>query len=335
MSAGWSVRGRLTVAGLLWAVGLFSLSTIVITLYPGLLWWFTGVHRHAHGMGLITIATAIGGFMLVGSAIVSLTRMRQRLADVRRGDEQRLLGSYPAEVQPLVDDLNALLEQRDQTVRRAIATAGDLAHGLKTPLAILAREADRAEAAGHVELAATITDQIDRMRRQIDRQLARARAAASGGPSAAHCAVAESAAALARTLQRLHHDRGITIAAVTAPDHMVRVQREDLDEMLGNLLDNACKWARTRVDVFSSSVNGSIVIDVDDDGPGLPPEAREKMLRRGVKADEAAPGSGLGLAIVSELAELYQGSIALTDSPLGGLRARLTLPDFRHLPASD
>ena len=164
------------------------------------------------------------------------------------------------------------------------------------------------------------------MRRQIDYHLAHARAAASGATPGARCAVAASAEPLARTLLRLHAERGITIDTNVAPEHVFRGQREDLDEMLGNLLDNACKWARSRVVIASADGAGAVVVTVDDDGPGLDASKRNIVLQRGVRADEAAPGSGLGLAIVRDLAELYGGTIELEASPLGGLRARLQLP---------
>src|SRR5262249_40703434 len=176
------------------------------------------------------------------------------------------------------------------------------------------------------ELATSIDQQIDRMRRQIDYHLAQARAAASGAAPGARAPILESADGLARTLMRLHADRGVTIQLDVAPDHVVRGQREDLDEMLGNLIDNACKWARTRVVVASAATDGVVSITVDDDGPGIERPLRQAVLQRGVRADEAAPGSGLGLAIVRDLAELYGGSIVLDGSPLGGLRARLQLP---------
>ena len=187
-------------------------------------------------------------------------------------------------------------------------------------------EAERAGAAGHADVADAIAEQVDRMRRQIDYHLAHARAAASGATPGARSSVRESVDGLTRTMLRLHAGRALAIDARVPPDHAVGGQREDLDEMLGNLLENACTWARSRVTVESSEVDGSIVITVDDDGPGLAPSMREAVLQRGVRADEAAPGSGLGLAIVRDLAELYGGSIALGSSPEGGLRARLRLP---------
>jgi signal transduction histidine kinase len=129
-----------------------------------------------------------------------------------------------------------------------------------------------------------------------------------------------------RTLLRIYADRGLAIEVDVQPGHFIRGQREDLEEMLGNLLDNACKWAKSGVRIQSAEENGAVILTVDDDGPGLPPSMRALVMQRGVRADEAAPGSGLGLAIVRDLAELYEGTIALEDSPMGGLRARLRLP---------
>jgi signal transduction histidine kinase len=138
--------------------------------------------------------------------------------------------------------------------------------------------------------------------------------------------VLTAADALARTVLQLYADKQLTIDVATSHEHFVRIQREDLDEMLGNLLDNACKWARSRVTVSSEQTQGAVAISVDDDGPGVPEAMREAVQQRGVRADQASPGSGLGLAIVRDLADLYGGSIQLVTSPLGGLRAKLTLP---------
>ncbi|MEO6237274.1 MAG: ATP-binding protein [Vicinamibacterales bacterium] len=321
-----SLRGNVVVGAFLWTVGLLAVYAIVLTFYASAFRGLYVVHAHPHALMVVAIVAMVAGLAFVRGGLAPLNLMRQRLADVQRGDADRLTGDYPSEVQPLVSDLNALLAHRDQAIGRAIAKAGDLAHGLKTPLAILTQEAERASTTGHAELGAVLAEQIERMRRQIDYHLAHARAAASGAASGRQCSVAESAAGLTRTLLRLHADRGIDIQ-VHVPDlHTVRCQREDLDEMIGNLLDNACKWGRARVAVSSRLEDDTVAIDVDDDGPGLPPSMRDAVLQRGVRADEAAPGSGFGLAIVRELAELYHGSIVLETSPLGGLRATLRLP---------
>jgi signal transduction histidine kinase len=320
-----SFRGRVLMGAILWTIGLLVVITIIFTFSAHARDSAMVIHSHTTISVVVTVACLIGGLALLRESLHPFDTMRRRLSDIRAGKERQLLGSYPTEVQPLVDDLNALLEHRDQTVRRALAKAGDLAHGLKTPLAVLAREAELA-AEGHRDLAATMGQQVERMRRQIEYHLAHARAAASGATPGMRCSVVASADALARTLLRLHAERGITIDVRVAPDHHVRGQREDLEEMLGNLLDNACQWASSRV-LLESAVSGDrLVITVDDDGPGLDASMRPVVLQRGVRADEAAPGSGLGLAIVRDLAELYGGSISLDRAPQGGLRARLELP---------
>jgi signal transduction histidine kinase len=325
-----SLRARLLLAALAWTVGLFLAAFVLFT--------FVMLHnpaypRVAHGAaytyaGLFTAVAAVclvAGVIVVRRGVSPLEGLRARLLAVRDGRERRIGGDYPWEVQPLVDDLNTLLSHRERMVRRAQARAGDLAHGLKTPLAVLAHEAARLSAGGHGDASATMIEQVERMRRQIEYHLAQARAAASGDAPGAQCQVLASAEALARTLRQLYLDRGVAIEVDVPADHVVRAQREDLDEMLGNLVDNACKWARRRVAISSSLVNGGVEIAVDDDGPGIGAEMRERVLQRGVRADEAAPGSGLGLAIVRDLAELHGGAIALADSPHGGLRARLRL----------
>jgi signal transduction histidine kinase len=321
-----TLRGRVMLGAILWTLGLFAVITIALTLSPTAMRSVVVIHSHSGLAAVIAVASMIAGLALVRRALAPFERMRRRLSEVRAGTARQMAGDYPGEVQPLVDDLNALLEHRARAVGRAVAKAGDLAHGLKTPLAVLAQEAERAAALGHADLAQTMSQQIERMRRQIDYHLAHARAAASGATPGARCQVGASADALARTLTRLHAGRGVAIDVSADGGGMVRAQREDLDEMLGNLLDNACKWARSRV-VLSAEANGAgVLITVDDDGPGIEPAMRQAVLQRGVRADQAAPGTGFGLAIVRDLAEVYGGSIALEQAPIGGLRARLRLP---------
>ena len=338
-----SLRARIFLGALLWMIALTAILN-------GMMAWFAVrypegfapahimiVHRAPHpdpdrqllriyhfaAMSSMSVLFLIGGMLLVRRGLSPLERLRERLMAVRDGREREVVGAYPTEIQPLVNDLNALLADREKAVERAIATAGDLAHGLKTPLAVLLREAEHAEG----ESASTIRQQVERMRRHVEYHLAHARATASAGTApGVRCRVAESANALARTMRQLHADRGLTIEVHVPEEHSIRGRREDLDEMLGNLIDNACKWARSRVRVESSIVGQEVVIAVDDDGPGLDPSMRDSVLQRGVRADESSPGSGLGLAIVRELAELYGGSISLGPSPLGGMRARLALP---------
>jgi signal transduction histidine kinase len=326
-----SLRARLFLAAVLWTVGLSTAAVILSTWillrhprYPVVL--HGTAMSHGQLLTVLALVCMVVGLWQVRRGVSPLNQLRERLLQVRDGRERRIEGRYPVEIQPLVDDLNTLLDHRERTVARAIAKAGDLAHGLKTPLAVLAQQGDRASKDGHDDLATTIKQQVDRMRRQVEYHLAHARAAASGAIPGARCSVRESVDGLSRTLRQLHAGRGLEITVIVDANHVVRGQREDLDEMLGNVLDNACKWARGRVSVASAETGPRVVITVDDDGPGLAAAMREAVLQRGVRADEAAPGTGFGLAIVRELADLYGGSISLGDSPLGGLRARVELP---------
>jgi len=319
-----SLRWRVIFGSLLWTAGLLMVAhMLVLTVIHNA----PAVLRMRHSSAVVfAVIFMVAGLFGLQSALAPFKKLRSRLSDVRGGRDSRVGGDYPVELQPLINDLNTLLEHRERVIKRALATAGDLAHGLKTPLAVLAQEAERAEAAGHVELGAAIAQQIERMRRQVDYHLAHARAAASGATPGARCSVLASVEGLSRTLLRLHADRGLDIVLKVSAEHSVRAQREDLDEMLGNLLDNGCKWAEARVVVESSQADGVILITVDDDGVGIEPSLRVSVLQRGVRADEASPGSGLGLAIVRDLVELYGGSISLETSAAGGLRARLQLP---------
>jgi signal transduction histidine kinase len=325
-----SLRARIFIGAVFWMAALFIGAGMLLTHLmnqnpraPGV---FHQLFTHMEMLGVAIVICLGIGLVLVRRGLSSFDVLRTRLARVKDGRDRRLEGEYPSEVVPLITDLNTLLDDRDARVTRALTKAGDLAHGLKTPLAVLNQHAERAKAAGHIELAYAITQQVERMRRQVDYHLAQARASASGANSGARSHVMTSADALARTMLTLHAERGLSIDVQVPPDHFVRAQREDLEEMLGNLVDNACKWAKSRVEIRSRGEDGSIEITVDDDGSGIDPSLREKVLQRGVRVDEAAPGSGLGLAIVADLVELYNGSIALTSSPKGGLRAVLRLP---------
>jgi signal transduction histidine kinase len=320
-----SLHARLVTGAAIWAgvvlAAAVATAMTVVRFHPrqALL-----VHNGLLALGGAVLMTA--GVSVIRRVLSPFDALHERLAAVRDGTTARLDGDYPAEVEPLVHDLNTLLEERDRRVERAVARAGDLAHGLKTPLAILVQEIDRAEAAGHGELAATMRQQVERMRRQIASHLAQARATAGARTSTARANVADAAHGLTRTMERLHADRMLVMTVDVPAADVVRVPAEDLEEMLGNLLDNACKWARSTITVSTARTGERLTICVDDDGPGLEAAAREQVLGRGVRADESSPGSGLGLAIVRDLADAYGGAIVLDHSPEGGLRAQLTLP---------
>jgi signal transduction histidine kinase len=325
-----SLRRRILTGSIFWTIGMIFVASAVFSKMMELhqsRGFNAGLHAFLQAplTLLAALLCMVVGVWEVRRGLAPIDGLRSRLAGLHQGQDRRVVGEYPGEIQPLVNDLNTLLEHREGAVRRAVAKAGDLAHGLKTPLTILAREAERASAAGQTEIADAVHQQVERMQRQVNYHLAHARAAASGAAPGARCSIRESADGLTRALLRLHAERGIVIDVRVPADLSVRVQREDLDEMLGNLLDNACKWGRSRVAITTATTDGSVDIIVDDDGSGLAEAMREAVLQRGVRADEAAPGSGLGLAIVRDLAEVYGGSIALEESPGGGLRARLRL----------
>jgi signal transduction histidine kinase len=332
-----SLRSRVLFGGVLWTIGLTIMASAALV---------TAIEHHprvplaimVHDVFrqplvmMFGVFAMVAGLVQVRRGLSPINSLRTRLAGLHQGRDRRVEGNYPTEVQPLVNDLNGLLDQREQAVSRALAKAGDLAHGLKTPLAIIAHEAERVSATGQPEVAAAIQQQIDRMRRQVDYHLAHARAAASGAVAGAFCSIRESVDGLARALHRLYAERGIVIDVRVPHGLLVRVQREDLDEMIGNLLDNACKSARAHVGISATEAGAVVEIIVDDDGAGLADDLREAVLQRGVRADEASPGSGLGLAIVRDIAEVYGGSISLEASPMGGVRARLQFPSSTAQP---
>lgn len=247
-----------------------------------------------------------------------LARLGQIARQVRTGEAARFPeGGQPREVQPLADHLNELLDHHGRMVVRARNSAADLAHALKTPLAVLIAESEGSGA----DWRTVLREQTLRMRASIDRHLA----AGVAVDARQRTPVAEVATALAALMQHVHAERGLRIDTGGCGADVFAGAREDLEEMLGNLLDNACRWARACVRVHSRVHDGRLYIDIADDGPGLPAEALERVRTRGVRLDERASSSGLGLAIVDELAASYAGTLQL-DNGAPGLRAILQLP---------
>ena len=262
--------------------------------------------------------------------LAPLKRITDSLTAIRSGNAERLTGDFPVEIAPLARETNALIDSNKEIVERARTHVGNLAHALKTPLSVIVNEA--ASRPGD-PLASKVQEQAAIMRDQVARHLERARIAARASVVGSVTEVAPVVEALARTMEKIHRDRGITVD-VKLPDAIrFRGERADLEEMLGNLVDNACKWATSRVAIEvlrerRDLVSGEQVVrlTVDDDGPGLSPAEREQVALRGRRLDETKPGSGLGLSIVVELAALYGGELKLGAAPIGGLRAELVLP---------
>lgn len=284
-------------------------------------------------LGVLAAVLVMAAVLQVDIGLKPLSRLRNELAAVRAGRKKRFGAVVPSEVRPLVEDLNALLDHSEAVIGRARLQAGNLAHALKTNLAVLANEAGSLDPANARDRGTAMARQVEVMRRHIDHHMARARAAAARGVPGIGTPVSECAAALGRVLETLNADKGLRIAITVPPDHVFAGEREDLDEMLGNLMENACKWARGHIDVSSRDApNGMLALVVDDDGPGLPAGRREAVLAPGVRLDESMPGTGLGLAVVRDIARLYGGDIRLTGAPLGGLRAELVLPRAGQAP---
>ena len=276
-------------------------------------------------LGLLLVAAI---FVQVRVGLRPLRAVGSRLADIRAGRAERLEGDFPTEVTGLTGELNALLDFNKSLIERGRTQIGDLAHCLKTPLAVLTNEADKHEA---VDSALT-RQQIESMRDHIDRYLMRARMAAARDLLGARAPVLPVAREIKGALERLHAERAIAITLTGDEALAFRGEREDLSEMLGNLLDNACSWARSRVALSVTQDSDGLAIVIEDDGPGLAPEQRAAALARGARLDDSKPGSGLGLAIVQEMAEAYGGTVSLGEAELGGLRVKLALPRAGDAP---
>lgn len=258
----------------------------------------------------------------IRSALRPLRRVEADVADVREGRRTRLEGDYPSEVRPLSEELNKLLEHNRGVVERARTHVGNLAHALKTPIAVLMNEAS-----GDGPLDDVVRRQAGAMHANVQHYLKRAQAAARAQTLGARADLAPVLADLSRLLNKLFSSKGISVTTDTADGLVFRGERQDLEEMIGNLMENGCKWARSKVHVSAGTEGDRLVVHVDDDGDGLEEEDRAAAMQRGVRLDEAAPGTGLGLSIVTELAELHEGTFQLDRAPdLGGLRATLRLP---------
>ena len=274
-------------------------------------------------LAILALGLALAVVLQLHLALRPLQLLRTRLAAVRAGQAAQLAGQFPQELQPLVAEFNHVLRENADMVQRARTQAGNLAHAVNTPLTILANAA--AQDPG--PLAQLVSEQVASARRQVDAHLARARAAAAVRATGLATPALPIVQALVRTMARLHAGRQVQFSvAEGAQAGLFRGEEPDLYEMLGNLLDNAGKSARQQVQLDVQCADGQLCFTIDDDGPGIAPELRQRMFARGVQLDEQRPGSGLGLDIVRTLAHTYGGRIEVLDAPLGGARLRLWLP---------
>lgn len=277
-------------------------------------------------LGVLGSGLALAALVQVFVGLAPLRSLQTALGRVRSGETRQMEGGFPTEIMPLVTEFNSVLAQNAEVVDRARTQAGNLAHALKTPLSVLANATD----GRNDELAHLVSSQIEMARKQVDYHLARAQAAAAAHLPGARTLLQPVADGLVRAMRRIHAERNLELVVHPFPAALTfRGETHDLQEMLGNLIDNACKWANSRVEIQARAEPERLTISIDDDGKGIAPDQRDTVLQRGVRADQQVPGSGLGLAITDDLARMYGGQLVLADSPLGGLRAILSLPGTR------
>ena len=282
-------------------------------------------------LGVLGLGLILAGVMQVRYVLAPLSIISRKLNDIRAGKVDHLRGEFPAEIEPLQIELNALIRSNTDIVERARTHVGNLAHALKTPLSVLANEIDkvRDEKGADAGFAGIIDKQTRIMNDQVRHHLDRARMAAQISVIGSSTSVQPVTSSLSRTLQKIYKEKDIDLVCECGEGLLFRGEQQDLEEMLGNLLDNAFKWAQGKVHLTVAKAPdkpGYLTIKVEDDGPGLSADKRVRAMKRGQRLDENLPGSGLGLSIVADLAHLYNGVFLLEASKLGGLRAKLQLP---------
>lgn len=278
----------------------------------------------AASLAALGLLMALAALAQAAVVLAPLQALQRALVQVREGRAQRLQGRFPSEVQPLIDDFNGVLTRQEDMLARARTQAGNLAHALKTPLAVLGNMARQPVSP---ELARLVSEQVQLAEQHIQWHLSRARAAAAAQLPGQRTPLKPALEGVLRLMHKIHVERRLALSLAELPaDCAFAGEAQDLQEMLGNLLDNACRSARHTVRVAGHCEGGWLHLAIDDDGPGIAPEQRQAVLQRGVRLDETLPGSGLGLAIVVELAALYGGTLVLQTSGLGGLSAHLSLP---------
>lgn len=287
---------------------------------------FRRVQRIGLGLGLGSLALILFLQRLaVSRALRPLEQTRAQIAQLQQGQRSELDEQVPEELEPLVEQINHLLAHTEETLKRSRNALGNLGHALKTPLAVLVNLASRDELRAHPELRDNLIEHLQQIEQRIARELGRARLAGEALPGA-HFDCQEELPGLFATLGMIH-DNGLQLSWQTTPAPLrLPRDREDLLELLGNLLDNACKWADSQVRLDIQRTADAYVLNVDDDGPGVDSERRDEVLSRGIRLDEQTAGHGLGLGIVRDIVDAWGGTIRLCDSELGGLQVRIELP---------
>ncbi len=277
------------------------------------------------GFGIGAVYLMLSTIFLVTFSLAPLARAQQSLHGIRSGEASRLTGAFPREIEPLAEEINLLIDENEKVVERARTQVGNLAHALKTPLSVLTNEAQTAE----TPLANAVAEQAALMRAQVDRYLARARVAATSQVLGARTEVAPVISRLVRALEKIQADKNITVEQDVGEGLYLRGEQQDLEEVIGNVLENAFKWAKSRIVLKAEKTGADLLFTVADDGPGLAPEDRPQALKRGQRLDETTPGTGLGLSIVADIVSAYGGEVKLGAAALGGLEVKISLPSAR------
>lgn len=265
---------------------------------------------------------AISTFVQVKWGLRPLSRITNGLNDIREGRSQDLRGSFPTEIDPLVGELNALIGFNKKVVERARTHVGNLAHALKTPISVLRNEATDYDDA----LSGKVIEQTNAMQSQVNYHLDRAQIIARSGMLSTAHPVKPVVEGLGRAMSKIYRDKNVRLTINVEKNMRFSGEREDIEQVLGNLIDNACKWSKNEVAISVTGDESSLVFGVEDNGPGLSTEQQKRAMKRGERLDEQTPGSGLGLSIVHDLMKAYDGTFTMARSKLGGLKATLTFP---------
>ncbi len=293
--------------------------------YRRSLWGWLG------GMGVLLLL-AQGALLRWG--LRPLREVAQEIRAIEAGEKELLSGSYPTELSALTGNLNGLLQRERAQLRRYRDALGDLAHSLKTPLAIMrgalsGQSCDTLSEQRHESteaLAATVAEETGKMQRIVDYQLQRAATAGPASPLTAPLPLRPLTEKIVASLSKVYRDKRISAHLYIEPDLSFHAEQGDWLELLGNLLDNAYKWGHSRVEVRAEKETGQLTLTIEDDGPGIPEQEAAAILQRGVRADQSAPGQGIGLAVVASIVQAYGGEIRISASPLGGARIKIRLP---------
>lgn len=310
-----------------------------ITLRNGVTWRLAvatalaelNAEQRAFRQGLFFSQLALGGALIIAGllqtalALRPLAHLRAAVTRYRDGRSPRIEGDFPSEVAPLAEDLNDLLDRNARILERARRQAADLAHALKTPAAILRNELTQLRDADETALKHAL-EALDRIDAQTARHLARARVAAFAAPRGTRASVLQAVERIARALERIHGRRGLVFDIQVDEAHRFRGEPQDLEELLGSLMENAAKWANSRVLVRSEEDANGLTLRIEDDGEGIPADRRHDALQAGVRLDQKKSGTGLGLSIATDLTDIYGGTLELSDSELGGLCVTCRFP---------